>query len=107
MSKNKDPLKEILKKRYEEVSHSQEDVKVDNSAVSTIIYVPHLIDKKRYIVKLEYSLSFESDNLMNKQCLARVLGIQDLDQKIIGMLYEQDQINLKFYYEKAQKREKK
>lgn len=114
MSKDRNPLKEIIAKRYSEIKNEplQQEVKkedkkevVKEPVEKTTVYIPHkLSNNNYYLLKVEFSVDMESDFMAGSNI--KIVGMVPLSQKIIAMQYERTQAkSLKYYYDSQIKKE--
>ena len=108
MNKGKDPLKEIIAKRYAEIKKQDAPILEKSSLEdkeNKVVYVPHMEDGKHYLLAISYKLALENGHMANSS--AKVLDVVPLEQKIINKVYKQQQTDLRFYFNRSKKKENK
>ena len=111
-----DKLDKLMEEKYKEVLEQQKTEEVTNKQEEDLsepekgdskveaVYFPYTSkDRESFLVKIEFSIELDKNGNVSKK-VSNIVGLSDLDQKVIALRHPIDQENLKYYYNKNNKR---
>lgn len=106
-----DKLDKLMEEKYKEVLEQQKESlekespkEVTVETKKEVLYFPYrTADRQDSVVKLEFSIELNKDGDVVRHD-SKIVGVSELDQKIIAQSHPRGQESLKHYYDKNKKR---